>query len=286
MFSGAAEAAAIPSLLTCYCGLSEDYSPFPTRTATSPQAASTNKRKTRSAKKKSCSTNRSISCTTATTSCSTNSSSDEDSATTEKDNSLTKKTMKRASVSRRSLIVQSPPPRSRSEERASRREISDDDIDGDDNRNIDRMHRMETGDDDIGFDASNNHNDAGDHQQLQRPTHVRAMSDPFDTQKDDNTERRDDTTVEDDDFFGKGGDLIVAAAEELVTLPRFPCSETRNKNCWNEPPVSLFHVRGPKYFNNKKKVASGPYLLQARGCDLFVHNENASSATPIELEER
>jgi hypothetical protein len=59
-------------------------------------------------------------------------------------------------------------------------------------------------------------------------------------------------------------------AHALPTLPRFPVSETQDTNCWSEPSVSIFNVRGEDYLTNKKKVASGPYLLRARGVDLFV----------------
>jgi hypothetical protein len=54
------------------------------------------------------------------------------------------------------------------------------------------------------------------------------------------------------------------------TFPRFPVEANHDKNCWSEPPISLFTVRGPRYFQDSKKVASGPCLLQARGTDLFL----------------
>jgi hypothetical protein len=69
-------------------------------------------------------------------------------------------------------------------------------------------------------------------------------------------------------------DLIVGKIQKrghLPTLPRFPV--LKNKNCWSEPENS-YKVRGPGYFVDGKKVASGKYLLRARGCDLFLTSEN------------
>jgi Protein ENHANCED DISEASE RESISTANCE 2, C-terminal len=42
------------------------------------------------------------------------------------------------------------------------------------------------------------------------------------------------------------------------------------KNCYSQPPLSLFSVRGPTYMADQKKIASGPYLLASRGLDLFL----------------
>lgn len=61
--------------------------------------------------------------------------------------------------------------------------------------------------------------------------------------------------------------------QALPTFARYPVVASKNKNCWNEPPVSLFHVRGRNYFVDKKKIASGPYLFQARGIDLFLADD-------------
>jgi len=56
----------------------------------------------------------------------------------------------------------------------------------------------------------------------------------------------------------------------LPTLPPCLIAETKGTNGWSHPPVDIFHVRGPTYLDDKKKVVSGPYLLTARGCDLFL----------------
>lgn len=242
MFCGAAEAAAIPF---CYasCGLIEDFSPFTKRrTSTAAEVGSQSSSPIRK--------------------------------------------MKRASASRRSLVIQSPPPRSRSSERASAerwggdrsrgRGVFDDNNDDDVDNEDAVVKRMNTVDDDDSEDSV----PMPQHRQHKSRGHVRAMSDPFDTQK-DATDRRDD---DDDAIFQQ---LQQQGGEPLFTMPRFPCVASRSKNCWSEPPISLFHVRGPSYFSNKKKVPSAPYLLQARGCDLFVHNESESnSSSPIDLEER
>lgn len=66
-------------------------------------------------------------------------------------------------------------------------------------------------------------------------------------------------------------------AHILPTLPRYPVAETRDLNCWSEPPVDIFRVRGYNYLKDHKKVHSEPYLLRARGCDLFLfpkHHNN------------
>lgn len=147
--------------------------------------------------------------------------------------------MRRASTSRRSTQLTSPPPRSRSSERHSQRlqPFSDDE------------------DEEQREDAHT------------RRRHVRAMSDPFDSQ-DDNVA------------------AVVGAAlldhDVLPTMPRFPLAATRNKNCWSEPPVNIFQVRGPYYFSDKKKIVSDTYLLQPRGCDLFLSDK----ASPVEIEDK
>lgn len=90
-------------------------------------------------------------------------------------------------------------------------------------------------------------------------SHRRSMSDPF---------------VANEDTVGKVLKHDVTKNGTLPTFPRFPVIETKNLNCWSEPNVDIFRVRGQGYLEDKKKVTSGPYLLQARGCDLFL-TENA-----------
>ena len=57
---------------------------------------------------------------------------------------------------------------------------------------------------------------------------------------------------------------------ERTTLPRFPVPAADNKNCWSVPEIGGFRVRGLNYLSDQKKVASGPYLLETRGCDLYL----------------
>ena len=176
----------------------------------------------------------------------------------------------RASVARRSSAGLGSPAslRSRSQERAlvmgeGRSLNFDDDCSG-----------MQDGE-----ASASGTNDVDGHGKSQ-PGHRRAMSDPFDTPElggvtDGDLKNsshlcekasygtEDEVCDEDDDF---GSEIVIG----LPTLPRFPVSQTHDKNCWSEPPVNKFQVRGPNYLNDKKKITSGPYLLRARGCDLFL----------------
>jgi hypothetical protein len=56
----------------------------------------------------------------------------------------------------------------------------------------------------------------------------------------------------------------------LPTFNRFPFAETKNRNCWSEPPHDAFMIRGHNYLKDKKKIACQKFLLQAIGCDLFL----------------
>jgi hypothetical protein len=103
-----------------------------------------------------------------------------------------------------------------------------------------------------------------------RKSYRRSMSDPFDTAEsggvtDGGLKHSEDTASDLSSSEDFNPDVQV-----LPTLPRFPVLETRDKNCWSETPVSIFQVRGKDYLTNKKKEASDPYLLRARGVDLFV----------------
>lgn len=74
----------------------------------------------------------------------------------------------------------------------------------------------------------------------------------------------------------------IVRGDVIPTLPRYPVAETRNKNCWSEPPVSIFHVRGKNYLTDKKKFPSGPYLLSTRGSDLFLCDNDSNSSMDLE----
>ena len=93
----------------------------------------------------------------------------------------------------------------------------------------------------------------------------RAMSDPLDAADADGIEKEE---IHD---FGDPEDDVHA----IPTLPRYPCLETNNKNCWSESQIQVFSVRGKNYLRDGKKVPSERYLLRARGCDLFL-SDNAS----------
>ncbi len=94
----------------------------------------------------------------------------------------------------------------------------------------------------------------------QMQSHRRAVSDPFDNAEMDGIS---DGHVDDPD-------LLQEKQFALPTLQRFPFAETHNRNCWSEPPVDIFQVRGGDYLTDKKKVTARKYLLRARGCDLFL----------------
>jgi len=121
---------------------------------------------------------------------------------------------------------------------------------------------------DDGINRHQNNNNNFTHQSL-RGIHTRAMSDPFDTQEMKNAVQQVQQEEQEKDN-----------KMAYPTLLRYPVQETRNKNCWSEPPVTIFSVRGPNYFQDKKKQTSGPYLLSARGTDIFLFDK------PVRLEER
>ena len=96
--------------------------------------------------------------------------------------------------------------------------------------------------------------------------HRRAMSDPFDTPESGGITDGDLHHVDPVKDYG----LLEEEENALPTLARFPFAETANRNCWSEPPVGIFSVRGAGYLENQKKVGARRYLLSARGCDLFL----------------
>lgn len=168
----------------------------------------------------------------------------------------------RRSTSRRSTKLSSPPPRSRSTERFQSES------------SINKV---------IGSEEEDHKDDGDDGVWAEQPEvrkgHVRAISDPFDTQVDQLFDSKDvvaPDVLEEEQLHEpsrrRTSSLGVVA---LPTLPRFPVIEARNKNCWSEPPVSIFQVRGANYGTAKKKIASGPYLLRARGCDVFLANQQS-----------
>jgi len=153
--------------------------------------------------------------------------------------------MRRASSSRRQGSQFSPPMRSRSSERIDEKDLEE--------------VKQSLNSDELQVDSERVH-------EQKRSFHRRSMSDPFDAQEEQAKE-----------FLH----LKATEGEVLPTLPRYPVAETRNKNCWSEPPVTIFHVRGPDYLTTKKKLPSASYLLPARGCDLFLSN---NSKDPVNLD--
>lgn len=106
--------------------------------------------------------------------------------------------------------------------------------------------------------------------------HCRSMSDPFDTaQFEDAVSPAVTTDEEEDEYYAASmSQLSITSSSEhaaaLPTFQRFPCVESRNKNCWSEPPIAIFSIRGATYVTDKVKVPSAPYLLPARGSDVFL----------------
>lgn len=61
-------------------------------------------------------------------------------------------------------------------------------------------------------------------------------------------------------------------AVPLKTFEMFPegAKIGSHLNCWSSPPSSNFHVRGPNYIKDRKKVPSTDYIFPTRGVDLFL----------------
>lgn len=108
--------------------------------------------------------------------------------------------------------------------------------------------------------------------QSERPGPLdRAVSDLFDAQEDyeNKITKKGSASTEEETTLSStysGSDSSLS----LPTLPRYPVAETRNTNCWSEPPVSIFSVRGSNYFADKKKITSAQYLFEARGSDILL----------------
>jgi Protein ENHANCED DISEASE RESISTANCE 2, C-terminal len=185
--------------------------------------------------------------------------------------------MQRASVSRRTdTNPLSPGLRSRSSERHIDMES--------DHTMTENSSNYPTATEDNNYDITAN---------MEKPsssTLYRSMSDPFDSAQNDDVVGGTVGTGSDDD-----DDLYVLAAStsqisiqndantnsdsramnsnsnlQIPTLARYPCTENKNKNCWSEPPITIFHVRGMNYCTDQKKVPSQPYLLRSRGSDIFL----------------
>lgn len=184
--------------------------------------------------------------------------------------------MQRASVSRRTdTNPLTPGVRSRSSERHI--DLESDLIMNENSNNIPSMT------------VENNYDITGNMEKPASSNLYRSMSDPFDTAQSDDIVGG--TASDDDD------DLYVLAAStsqmsiengtnsltntrssnnsyspnlQIPTFARYPCIENKNKNCWSEPPITIFHVRGLNYCTDQKKVPSQPYLLRSRGSDIFL----------------
>eukprot|EP00536_Pseudo-nitzschia_multiseries_P004055 jgi/Psemu1/302313/fgenesh1_kg.65_\ len=108
----------------------------------------------------------------------------------------------------------------------------------------------------------------------------RSNSDPFDDAGEEVDEAcGQNETADQNDKTTEEKSLRVKA---LPTLFRFPCTETRNQNCWSETPNEIFFIRGPGYLNgDKTKIQSKQYLVRARGSDLFLTTDHSSNNTTV-----
>lgn len=122
--------------------------------------------------------------------------------------------------------------------------------------------------------------------------HHRAVSDPVYSSRHQQlqdvivtvvTEEEED---EDDDALFFDAETAPTNTEStfiIPPLPRYPVADTRDnkKNCWSEPPVSIFTVRGVNYFTDHKKQPCDNYVLQARGSHIFL----TDSKTTVNLDQ-
>jgi Protein ENHANCED DISEASE RESISTANCE 2, C-terminal len=194
--------------------------------------------------------------------------------------------MRHSSISRRADRLQSPPIRSRSAERSTN--TNDGTNSSIMSPNMSHQHNN-----------NNNNNNSTSEEEDSNQLHViravpqfpldRAVSDLYDAQEqDDDTimKRRFDTspstdvvtttsttTTTTDSSIYNNSKNDTDTLLSLPTLPRYPVAETRNKNCWSSPPVSIFSVRGPHYFTDKKKITSSAYLFETRGSDIFLADD-------------
>mmetsp|Transcript_23196 Transcript_23196/g.48263 ORF Transcript_23196/g.48263 Transcript_23196/m.48263 type:complete len:431 (-) Transcript_23196:328-1620(-) len=115
--------------------------------------------------------------------------------------------------------------------------------------------------------------------------HRRAMSDPFDTPLSDRDMEdirqleQEAEAAEQEQHAAANANvtapLAVKKPNGYPTLPRYPVAVSQDKNCWSEPPLSIYSVRGPNYAKDKKKVPSKEYLMPAIGCDLFLMEDES-----------
>mmetsp|Transcript_1796 Transcript_1796/g.3466 ORF Transcript_1796/g.3466 Transcript_1796/m.3466 type:complete len:371 (+) Transcript_1796:48-1160(+) len=118
-----------------------------------------------------------------------------------------------------------------------------------------------------------------------RVNYLRCDSDPLDsTGNDDEMEHPLAQSPKNDEKKSNGGDNGYDGHlhHGLPTLPRFPIVETKNRNCWSEPPAGTsFKVRGENFLKDKKKIPSGPYVFPARGVDLILTDAESGPSVGI-----
>ena len=196
--------------------------------------------------------------------------------------------MRRASASRREHPAQQTVQRSRSSEglgglkdaaAASTNTTTNDSSDDDIFQDATSSLQAESTDNDSAGETHGEGAGLAPSSASKRGFHTRAMSDPFDTQE--MQDALSEQEQQQQQSQAATATTMPPAAGAYPTLLRFPVAETRNKNCWSEPPVTIFSVRGKHYFVDKKKQTSQPYLLTARGTDIFLFD-----TAPVRLQER
>jgi len=80
---------------------------------------------------------------------------------------------------------------------------------------------------------------------------------------------------EEDEGEDAGGMILMEEEDEAILgspMAVFPegAKLGSHSNCWSRPDPTDFHVRGPNYMVDKKKVKSGDYIFPCRGLDLFL----------------
>lgn len=178
----------------------------------------------------------------------------------------------RASQGEEAILIASPvPTRSRSAERSSSLASTSSSWDC-----ADGIHHTHSNQSDRSTNGSGNINvGSNGHCGVQR-----ANSDPFD-------DGGDELEIAPSPVEGAcSADALkkdqIHKSKGLPTLHRFPCTQTRNQNCWSETPAKMFSVRGTNYMNgDKTKIRCKQFLLQSRGSDLFLTQDASKNIDDI-----
>jgi hypothetical protein len=70
--------------------------------------------------------------------------------------------------------------------------------------------------------------------------------------------------------------VSVPYSSSLTTVPPLECGVSC-KNYWSLPVAQNYHIRGPNYLKDGKKIPSGDFIFPTRGADLFLTNSCPSN---------